>query len=600
MSLTSLMKNRAGVLLFVLMVCFAMSGWNHVSAEEIRVEYIMDGEPLPLESESVERVFSPKFLQLWMQVFQHSEVDLRRELLESIDRAHREGAGGTDRTIKPIMALFHEEQQHPALRLAAVKTLITLGAKESAELLWKCAREDGRGMSYLVEPSLARWDYQPVRDVWLSRLEDRETPRYALKLALQGLAVVREKKAIPGMRQLVLDANVHSGIRMVAARSAGTLLSEGLEQDAAGLIAEKRSNGLLNRLLGVTLLSGHRGMRAETMLKELALDPAPSIATVALKRLMEIDPEIVAVLVPRIIKNSDSNVRELAAHSLVARPSVERIGSLATMLDDPHPRIRRYACAALVQFSGEKRFDAAVRAGGMEILLTNRWRGLEQAGLLLGTLDHKPAADRLVTLLDFERPEVYITSAWALRKLKIPEMLPRMLIRAQGVTREKKEPKYAKANYSEVDFQLGHLYEAFGLMHYRPAEDLMRTAVPKDSSQGLISRANAIWGLGHLYEGKADPGLTKAFVGRLVDVNFPVPEDDTVRRASAISLGRMKSKDALGKLRQFAELEGVGSSVGHACYWAIHQIIGEPIPSLPPGEKSLVTGDWSLSPLEID
>ena len=49
------------------------------------------------------------------------------------------------------------------------------------------------------------------------------------------------------------------------------------------------------------------------------------------------------------------------------------------------------------------------------MLATPRWRALEQATILLAVLDHKPAAPRLVDLLRFERPEVFVAAAWGLR-----------------------------------------------------------------------------------------------------------------------------------------------------------------------------------------
>ena len=63
---------------------------------------------------------------------------------------------------------------------------------------------------------------------------------------------------------------------------------------------------------------------------------------------------------------------------------------------------------------------------------------LQQAALLLGKLVHKPAANRLVELLDSPRPEVMIGSAWGLRKLAEPATIPGILDKIRRQTAERR------------------------------------------------------------------------------------------------------------------------------------------------------------------
>ena len=227
------------------------------------------------------------------------------------------------------------------------------------------------------------------------------------------------------------------------------------------------------------------------------------------------------------------------------------------------------------------------------MLASERWRGLEQATLLLVALDHKPAAERLVELLDFERPEVFVTAAWGLRRLAVPDALDGMF----GKFRRETE-KTQQANWMGIDvgWQLCQLIEAFGQMGYAPADPVLRQYIPKESPFFVESRAAAIWTLGHLHAGQPDAELVRLFVERLSDEDPMFPEAEPVRRMSAVSLGRMKAEAALDPLRQYLESMSVNCELGYACAWAIQQITGEPIPEfrVNPGWRS----GWFLEPLD--
>jgi len=220
----------------------------------------------------------------------------------------------------------------------------------------------------------------------------------------------------------------------------------------------------------------------------------------------------------------------------------------------------------------------------MRMLSTGQWRGLEQSGLLLGALDHKPAANRLVELLDFQREEVGVAAAWALRKLQIAETLPAMLRRAQ-------KNKKAPIGGSEQQEQL---FQAFGLMRYQPADELLQTYIPKTAPG---PRVGAIWALGHLYDGKNPTALVKKLTERVADEStFPLMEMREVKTWASISIGRMRGRSALKTLRHYWDVEGRNSEFGQATAWAIHQITGEPIPKPTLGLTTIP--NWFLRPLD--
>ena len=91
--------------------------------------------------------------------------------------------------------------------------------------------------------------------------------------------------------------------------------------------------------------------------------------------------------------------------------------------------------------------------------------------------------------------------------------------------------------------------------------------------------------------------LVAAFQARLTDLPSPAgAEDDRVRRAAAISLGRMKATAAVPTLRRFYAGKPTLEPVTNACGWALERITGEPVP--PPGVIERMDRAWFLSPLD--
>ena len=542
-------------------------------------------EPIP--------AFSPRLKPLWLEALARPEVDLKRQAARTIGLAHRRGMPDLADTAAPLVEALDAPDQHPVVKLAAAGALVVLDARQAAEVLFKHAMSGGLEMAQLVEPALARWDYRPVRDVWLDRLSAPRTPLRRLVLAIRGVAVVGEKKAEPRLREMALTGDVDPDIRLEAAQALAKLRTEGLEEDARRAAADPSPEKIIDRLVAASLLAGHRGEAAQTLLAQLALDPEPSVAAMALKRLLEIDPMLVIPIAKPTIANGDANVRHLGARALVAWRTPEAIELLGPMLDDPHPELRAYVRQSLVEMASDAALAELVIAEGSKMLATERWRGLEQASLLLVALDHEPAADRLVALLEFERPEVFVTTAWGLRRLAVPDTLERMFDKFQ---RQTEKAQKAGGMAIDVDRQVCQLIEAFGQMGYPRAEPLLRRYIPKKSPFGIESRAAAIWTLGHLHADQPDGELVRLLVERLSDEDPILPEAEQVRRMSAVSLGRMKAEAALPDLQKYLEALTVNCELGYACAWAIHQITGEPIPEFQP-YKAWRTG-WFLEPLD--
>lgn len=560
-------------------------------AREPRVDDAMDVDPaLALPERSIE--FSPKLKPLWLAALARDEADLQRKAIDSIARAHRRGMPGLEDTVEPIAKVMSSHDCDPVVRLAAVQALIVLDARETGALLLDVANQHGIVTSQLIEPALARWNHEPARDVWMSRVSGSASSGRRLLLAITGLATVAETKAADPLLQLAMDRDQPANVRMEAARAVARLRTSGLQEAAGQLASDQTPRGLINRLIAASLLARHDGEATRTLLLQLAADQEPAISAVALQRLVETDAQLIVDMAEQILTSSDANVRRLGAQALVVQPTPESIRQLGPMLNDPHPGLRQFVRTSLQKLADVDEFDAHVREVGMQMLATEHWRGLEQAAILLTRLDHQPAADRLVELLEFERSEVFVTAAWSLRKLAVTETLHAMLDRALRLTEANHRLKEVGDALPE---QVSQIFQAFGEMNFMDSHTLLRRYIPKNSFHEE-PRAAAIWALGHLYAGAAPQDLTQQLADRLTDLDPIKPERIIVRRLSGVSLGRMKSKEALPALREILEFEFPAQLTGHAGAWAIDQITGEGIPeaSLP----SISPTGWFLEPVE--
>jgi len=564
------------------------------AAGEPEIELAMYGDPR-VTIPDVEETISPELLPLWLQALAAPEADLQRQAADAIAMVHQNGLRDMSEAADSLMALLRREDLHPVVAQAVCRCLVVLDARQAADLLYEWARRQPGELARIVEPALARWDYRPIRSVWLGRLEDAGTGRRALVLAIEGLAAVGESEAGSLLLELARSPDRPADIRLAAARALGRLQTEGLEAAAEKLATGRMSASLTDRLAAASLLSGHSGPRAVTLLRRLAVDPEPAVAAIALERLLETDPDEVIGLFEKVKDSPDAKVRMLAARGLAARPAGEQIRRLAPMLDDRHPDVRRFVRRSLRRAADESELRAEVIAQGMTVLASDSWRGLQQAAILLVGLDHKQAAPRLVELLDFPRSEVFIAAAWGLGRLAVPETLVAIFQKAERHTRIALKRGDCDLDRSQ---QLAHMVEALGKQQYAPSDELLRLFIPKDSPFDAELRAAAVWGLGHLHAGRPDAELEKLLMDRLMDEEtFMKPGEALgVRMMSAVSLARMGCKTSLDALKRYAENHGVEDPLGFVCAWGIQQLTGQPMPE--PKRHIVNRGGWFLMPLQ--
>jgi HEAT repeat protein len=502
---------------------------------------------------------------------------------------------------------LEQPDQHPAVRLAAARTLIELDARETAPQLLRQAQSGGDGLRELVEPALARWNYEPARAVWLERIARPERDRGSLLLAIRGLATVREEKAIAGLRDLVITPTTPAPARLAAARALAVVRTAGFEADARRLLTESDP---VAHLAAAALLRHHAGDEAVGLLQALARNAEPTVVATALTRLLEIDPKLVISERDQLLANQDAEVRSLVVRAMIRQPSEEHLRLLGDRLDDLHPQVRTLARQGLRELAARPEFTDSINQQGMRLLAAPGWRGQEQAAILLAQLGYKPAAGRLVELLSSGRAEVFVAAAWGLRQLAVADTLPAAHKFVQsphwGVPMPGGPRGAPMVPANAADEQLSQLAQFLGQERYKPADAALRRLIPREPGlltsralplAGPEARSAAIWALGRIHEGTPVPELVPALEGRLNDVNNPLGDEAPhVRRMSAVALGRMKASGALDTLQSHWSGKLTLDLVNNACGWAIAQIKGEVLP--PPGTVEIRARDGFLSPLE--
>ena len=561
---------------------------------EIRPDYEMDHDP-EISVPPAVKVFSERLKGMWLEALARPEADMQRMAADAISRAHAEGFVDMGDAVPRLAAILTDPASHLAARRAAARALVMLDAKEKAPQLAKCAQKYGSDFRQIVEPALAAWTFTPYYETWQARLAQTHVRRRDLVLAIRCLATARDVSSAPGLVAIVLDRLQPPDVRLEAARASGLLQNSGLEANARQLLAARPQTTQINRQCAVHLLAFHDGDEAQKLLLDLAVDREPAVAVVALQRLNKIAPQRVLPLAADAMQSADPKVRQCGADACSLRPDPARVIAMSRLLDDPHPDVRRSVCAALYELARQPPLDTAVRQAATEMLAGNRWRGLEQASLLLGALDHKPAAERLIELLEFDRPEVGIAAAWALKKLSIEQTLPQMLDKALRNTVLRK----ARQTTAGLDELTAHLLEAFGRMKFAPAKPLLLEHVPKDALviYGVPSRAAAVWSLGFFHVGSVDESLARTLMQRIADDGGPgsPPELDPVKRSAAATIARMKAISQAASLRKYYESKEQSNRVTVSLHWAMQDLTGEQIPILP--APKLEKKDWFLESL---
>jgi len=440
----------------------------------------------------------------------------------------------------------------------------------------------------------------------------------ALALAIAGLTEVGETQAITALRELLRNGQTPANLRLAAAQALSQLGGEKLFADAQALAT---SGKMLERLYAATLLSEQTDSAAHPMLQQLAADEEPAVAATALEQILGVEPSLVADQWNQLKANPDDKVRLLLAKITKQDAKPASIPLLSAMLDDPHPGIRDYATDALIELAAREQFDRLVRESMTSLLTDTPPRPQELAVIVLGSLDHEPAADRFVELLQSKHPEVATAAAWALSQLLVPMTGPPMqkLVEQQmkitntaaAKMRAAGDGDYEVPDFSDMYRQQEHLLIALGKLQHEPAATLLREYLHKppllkDTDPPYVEtyrqqplRAAAIWALSKLYEDNPPADLAEAVYARATDEDLSNAESSEVRAMSAIALARFGRDDdkTVRALVQIRESAAASPMLAAAASWAVGQLTGEEPAPLNPVIKTRL--DWFLRPVEV-
>lgn len=556
-----------------------------------QVEFVMYTDPR-FKSYQRELIVSGEPIPLWLEALSRPDPMLQRVTVDTIAIAHERQMVGIESTLPNLVELAGKKDLDSEVAFAVARALVEFDARDQAPLLVELANQHGVMLAAVVERALVDWKSPLLRQNWSERLHASGVRRQSLVLAIEGLGALGQEDESERLLELARDRSQAISIRFAAARSLGQIHASGLTDQAVALIGRPEPGNLAD-FLAIALLDRHDDAKTIEILLSLTESGNTAVQSEALSRLYEIDYKIVLQVAPRLLANRDVNVRRIVAEAMIDEQDKRWIGDLASLLDDVNPGLRRHVAAELFRLSQDADLQDEIISQVSGILDQDSWRGCEQATLILISLDHKPAGDRLVDLMSHPRGEVKATAGWGLRRLGQPKHLPAMLGKAREVYDGFQNGQLNQDTPGVVDL-ISQLFLAFGQMEYHEADELIRKYIPRNISLSERARSAAVWAIGRLYKGNADQELVDALVERVKDVALPQPEFDTVRRMSAISLGRMNAESAVPTLRDFTSYPA--GLMSQSCYWAIERITGETPPTVDP-PPPVDYGDWFLKPV---
>jgi HEAT repeat protein len=535
--------------------------------------------------------FPPVLVGLWVEALARPEAEYKCQAALAIASARKQGMTGLDATMAPLRRELDKPDVTPSARKALLRALVVLDARAAAPSMLRAAESGDSDVREIVDPALAHWNYQPARAVWFERLND-PLPGRGTILAVRALAAVREEKAAPRLRELVLSRHNPTPLRLESAQALGILRTSGSEVDSAGLAADTSPRAMGDRLSAAYLLRQHKSDEAVRQLQALATDPEPAVAAIALARLIEIDPKLVNPLLDRVFASLDAKVRGFGVETLFLQPTDANLKRLGDAMSDVHPDVRSKSRHSLRELAAAPEKRLPVIREATRILSSNDWRGQEQAAILLAQLDHKPAAGRMLELLNSGRGEPCVAAAWGLRKLARPDTLPPILEYFRRTVEYGRTAGRRKLPQAAVDQQLSQLAQFMGQSRYKPADAVLPNLIGPEVEAGSETRIAAIWALGWIHAGKPVPELVESFVGRIMAI---LTDDPRVRAMSAVALGLMRAEEALPTLRGFyRDKQPSFDLVNNACGWAIQQMTGLVVPDATVGRAQL---NWFLAPV---
>ncbi|MBS0198237.1 MAG: HEAT repeat domain-containing protein [Planctomycetes bacterium] len=528
-----------------------------------------------LEQPTPQIVFDRRNIVLWLAALKRPEFDVRISALDAFAAAHRQGVTDLQDAVPAFEDLLAHDP-HQSVRSAAAQALIDFDHRSAASSLQAAvsAGSPDHALVIAVDSALARWDHAGARAMWVARLAScREHPTAAVS-AIQSLAKVQATEAGDAIIACVRDVTLPASLRLEAARALPSVRAPGRSDLAAKLAGEAAPWGPLMALLTLgaaddAQAGGMPDPQSLRLVEELTANADARVRALAVGFLRRASIQA-ALAKPQLVHDPDEHVRlEMIRVFAAAASSDGALTALSGGLDDVSEPVRTTARKALFQRSKTNPTPAEFASAIGAALTRGRWRESEQAAILAGELHLDSEAEHLAALLTFDRPEVRIAAATALRELSLPSSLPALMARAQELTAAAGPAAKDPPLYETIGKETAQIFMAFAQVRHRESVELLEKYIPKRSGFHPVARGAAIYALGKIFESQPQPQLHEKLLERANDSNPLDPEAAEVRRFSAVSLARMGAKEALPTLRELYDTENTTVSVGGACRWAI-------------------------------
>jgi HEAT repeat protein len=566
--------------------CTALSGELHAenpaSAPITRLTYI---DP-PVKLESPIKHLADEFLPIWHHALGHAELDLQRQVANSIELAHSQGFRDMAEFVEPLTKALATKQLPSSVRTEFARALVALDAKASQQELIKWL---GTSVNYdaVVQLALARWQSTQLVDEWSKQVADSKTHFETRLLAAKCLGSIKNLKDTHPLESIVESVSEKTQLRIVAAQALNQVASAVARQLASSLVER---TDIASQLVAVELLKSDDSEQAGELNEKLVGSPSPLIVAAVWPQVLKSNPAALVSIADARIADPDAKVRAVAIQALATAPTESRITAIGDRLGDRHESVRAVARDALISLAKAKKFDAEIRQLGETQLQKQDWRAQEQAIIVLASLDHEPAAPKFLELLEHKDDEVAIAAAWGLRMVANKETFAAMLEKANRI-----EALVQLEKTDQIDsIQMAYIFETFAQEDYRLGEPLMRVYLPKVQIRYAVTeaRAAAVYAIGKFCDGTKDDKLADQLIERLNDVESFTPEMEPVRYACAVALGRIGSKNAILHLQKYM---GDYGPLAFMCCWSVHKITGDPFVPPPPLSQGR---SWVLSPID--
>ena len=546
---------------------------------------------------------SDKLVPLWVDALQSDNRELMRLAAHSVAIAASRGLTDLEVATPHLLKLVTNKELPASIRKTAMTALVRLEATESGPQLLALLSSCSIGMKQVIEPTLAQWQTDGAREYWLEVLSTSRSSSVK-RLALRCLSEVATNDDVELLKGYVIDTRASASSRVAAAKGLANAVDTSSLELASSLVADGSPDPVTGLVVGWLIRNPPEdgNLEQQAAIARALIDQDGPTSILAARAWLSWDTEKALAVGDVLMKHAESDVRLAFAEKLSVNINEARVNELVDMLDDVDPRNRKQIRIWLEAACENETLAPIVRERVISLIASvskdNWWIG-EQAIYLAAKLDEKSITPNLVKFLSGTRPELFVTAAWALRKLDDREQLPQVLAYCTKWAPHFPKEELPRDIEHEINEQMAHLFQWFGIAKYAEATKVLETFVKKNGNVRFRIRASATWAMAQILEGDSDnQRWIKILVDRLNDDAPMPPESPLVKRMAVIALAKMGVDDDKieRNIRELQVSTPEYSVLKDGCHWALNKLYGDPIP--PTSDQLVDSGPWLLEPLE--